>query len=62
MVLCKALKDRDLRYKLLAASWYCAYWAGLAAIQPYFNVFFQAKAGISDAEIGACCWHGSKRH
>ena len=47
-----ALRDKGTQYKVLAACYYMSYWAGLAAIQPYFNLYFESK-GVSSAQIGA---------
>ncbi|GBF91339.1 hypothetical protein Rsub_03659 [Raphidocelis subcapitata] len=37
--------------RVLAGFWYLSYYAGISAIQPYYNVYFQWR-GLSDAEIG----------
>ena len=39
--------------KILAALWYCTYFAGLAAITPYYTVFYKSR-GLTDSQIGAC--------
>ncbi|KAF8066198.1 MFSD6 [Scenedesmus sp. PABB004] len=38
-------------FYLLGKVWYTFYWAGLASITPYFNVYFKQR-GLSDAQIG----------
>lgn len=47
-----AFRDDRIRFMIIAAGFYCAYSAGLAAIQSYFNVFFLSR-GLSADQIGA---------